>query len=103
MFTIKYVRQWLGNQESYSLQKPVRNRFKTANVRVTSIHEQWEIYLFSMAYVVDANDGIHFLLFTIDILSRRIWIRPLKNKTAKVVLEAMKSILLEQKTKKSAS
>ena len=32
--------------------------------------------------------------------SKRIWIRPLKNKTAKVVLEAMKSILREQKPKK---
>ena len=53
-----------------------------------------------IANLTDEIDGINFLLFAIDILSRIKWIRTLKQKTAEVILEAMKSILREQKPKK---
>ena len=33
VFTVTYIKQWLSNQDAYSLQKPRRHRFKTANVR----------------------------------------------------------------------
>ena len=93
VFTIRYIKQWLSNQDAYSLQKPRRHRFKTANVRVTAIGEQLDIDLLSMANLADENDGIRFLLCAIDILSRKLWVRALKNKTAKEVLSAMKDIL----------
>ncbi|XP_053390201.1 uncharacterized protein LOC128553113 [Mercenaria mercenaria] len=93
LFTITYIKRWLNNQDAYSLQKPRRHRFKTANVRVTSIGEQLDIDLLSMSNLADENDGVRFLLCAIDILSRKLWVRPLKNKTDKVVLSAMKDIL----------
>ncbi|XP_053380052.1 uncharacterized protein LOC128548709 [Mercenaria mercenaria] len=93
LFTITHIKRWLNDQEAYSLQKPRRHRFKTANVRVTSIGEQLDIDLLSMSNLADENDGVRFLLCAIDILSRKLWVRPLKNKTAKVVLSAMKDIL----------
>ena len=80
-------------QYAYSLQKPRRYRFKTSNVRVTSIGKQLVIDLLSMSNLADEYDGVRFLLCVIDILSRKLWVRPLKNKTAKVVLTAMKDIL----------
>ncbi|XP_053408185.1 uncharacterized protein LOC128559759 [Mercenaria mercenaria] len=42
-FTISYVKQWLNDQDAFSLQKPRRHKFKTANVRVTAIGEQLDI------------------------------------------------------------
>jgi hypothetical protein len=93
VFTKAYIKQWLNDQDAYSLQKTRRHKFKTANVRVTSIGEQLDIDLLSMANLADENDGVRFLLCVIDILSRKLWVRPLKNKTAKVVLKAMKDIL----------
>ena len=39
------------------------------------------------------NNGVRFLLCAIDILSRKLWVRSLKSKTAKEVLRAMKDIL----------
>ena len=65
---------------------------KMANVRVTAIGEQLDIDLLSMANLAAENDGMRFLLYPIDILSRKPWVRALKNKTAKEVLSAMKYI-----------
>ena len=93
MFSISYIKQWLRDQDAYSLQTPRRHRFKTANVRVTAIGEQLDIDLLSMANLAPENDGVRFLLCAIDILSRKLWVRALKNKTAKEVLSAMKDIL----------
>lgn len=92
-FTIAFIKQWLSNQDAYALQKPRRHRFKTANVRVTAIGEQLDIDLLSMANLATDNDGVRFLLCAIDILSRKLWVRPLKSKTARAVLSAMKDIL----------
>ena len=93
VFTITYINQWLNDQDNYSLQKSRRHRFQTANVRVTAIGEQLDIDLLSMSNIADENDGVRFLLCAIDILSRKLWVRALKNKTAKEVLSAMKDIL----------
>ena len=93
MFTITYIKQWLSNQDAYSLQKSRRHRFKTANVSVTSTGEQLDFDLLSMANLADEHDGVRFLLCAIDILSRKLWVRSLKSKTAKEVLRAMKFIL----------
>ena len=100
VFTLNYISRWLSNQDAYALQKPVRHRFKTANVRVTSVNEQWDIDLLSMLNLSDENDGVRYLLFAIDILSRKVRVQPLKNKTAKSVLEGMKAMLKDVKPKK---
>ena len=46
-----------------------------------------------MSNLAKDNDGVRFLLCAIDILSRKLWVRALQNKTAKDVLSAMKEIL----------
>lgn len=48
VFSLGYITKWLSGQDAYALQMPVRHRFKTANVRVTTINEQWDIDLSSM-------------------------------------------------------
>ena len=51
-----------------------------------------------LAFVQDVakkNDGVNYLLVVIDILSKYVWVRPMKNKTACSLLEAFGSILSE--------
>lgn len=100
VFTLEYITKWLSKQDAYAIQKPVRHRFKTASVRVTSINEQWDIDLLSMINLAEENDGVRFLLCAIDILSKQLRIQPLKNKTAKAVLRAMRLMLEDAKPKK---
>ena len=95
VFTKHFVSEWLNDQDAYALQKQTRHRFKTANVRVTHLGEQLDIDLLSMANLKQHNDGVQFLLCAIDILSRRLWVKPLINKTGPSVLKAMKDILKE--------
>ena len=53
-----------------------------------------------MAFVQDVakeNDGVNYLLVVIDVLSKYVWVRLMKNKTACSLLEAFGSFLSEGK------
>ncbi|XP_053388750.1 uncharacterized protein LOC128551851 [Mercenaria mercenaria] len=92
-FSLNFIKQWINDQDAYALQKQRRYKFKTAQVRVSSIGEQLDVDLLSMFNLAEYNDGVRYLLCAIDILSRKLWVEPLKDKTAKSVLSAMKTIL----------
>ena len=95
VFTQNFIQKWLDKQDSYSIQKQVRHRFKTQQVRVSSIHEQFDVDLMSVGNLSKENNGIRYLLCVIDVFSRYAWVRPLKSKTAKYVLTALKDIFRE--------
>ena len=72
------IRKWLQNQDNYSLQKHEFEKYDVNLADVTSLSQQ--------------SDGIQFLLIVIDLFSRHLHIRPLKNKTSNIVLEAFQDI-----------
>lgn len=82
---IHKIRKWLQNQDDYSLQKPVRRRFKRAQVVVAGPDEQLDIDLMDMQSLAKTNDNVRFLLVAIDVFSRFAWVVPLKDKTGKNV------------------
>ena len=102
-FTKEFITQWLQKQESYATSKQVHRKFKMASVRVSSIGEQYDADLMSVGNLSKENEGVKYLLFVIDIFSRYLWVEPLKDKTAKTVLHAMKKIFREKKPKKLRS
>lgn len=83
----------MSNQDDYSLQKPTRHPYKRARVVVSDIDNQWDANLADMSSLSKYNKGIKFLLVVIDIFSRFLWVQPLKNKTAKEVVEGFKHII----------
>lgn len=96
-FSKTYLQKWLNGVDAYSVQKQARHKFKTAQVRVTSIDSQFDADLSYVGNIAKENDHIHYLLFVIDIFSRYLWVRPLKDKTAKSVLAALKEVFGERK------
>ena len=102
-FSLHFIKKWLNNQDSYSLSKEPRHRFKTSRVLVTSIDEQYDVDLTSVENLKKYNDGIRFLLFIIDIFSRHLWVKPLLDKTAKSILKATKEVFSERKPLKLRS
>ena len=68
----------MQNQDNYSLQKHEFEEYEADLADVTSFSQQ--------------NDGIQFLLIVIDLFSRHLHVRPLKNKTSNIVLEAFQDI-----------
>ena len=59
------------------------------------IDSLWEADLAFVQDVAKENDGVNYLLVVIDVLSKYVWVRPMKNKTARSLLEAFDSILSE--------
>ena len=102
-YSLSYIKQWLHNQDSYSRHKPVKHRFKTAKVRSGGLNHQFDIDLADVQNLSKYNDGIRYLLFLIDVFSRYLRVVPLKDKTAKSILQALKSVFSEVKPKKIRS
>ena len=96
-FSKAYLQKWLNGIDPYSIQKQVRRKFKTAQVRVTSIDSQFEADLSYVGNIAKENDNIQCLLFILDVFSRFLWIEPLKDKKAKSVLNALKRVFAKRK------
>ena len=61
------------------------------------IDSLWEADLAFVQDVAKENDGVNYLLVVIDVLSKYVWVRPMKNKTACSLFEAFDSILSEHR------
>ena len=89
------IRKWLQRQEAYSLQRAVRRRLKRNKVITTGIDDQWDADLMDMSKYAKENDGFTFILVVIDIFSKFIWMRALKDKRGQSVSVAFTDILQE--------
>ena len=80
--------------DSYSIYKQAKKRFKTRPVVAFTIDHIWDMDLLTIPRdMVDVNDGFRFILGAIDIFSRHVFVVPLMNKRAPVVLQGVKDLL----------
>ena len=93
--TRKEIRKWVESNLSYSLHKPSRRTFKRNKVYAPETDSLWEADLAFVQDVAKENDGVNYSLVVSDVLSKYVWVRPMKNKTARGLLEAFDSILCE--------
>ncbi|CAC5359492.1 unnamed protein product [Mytilus coruscus] len=94
------VKKILRGIEAYSVQKPARRNFKRNRVIVSGIDEQFDGDLASMENVSSFNSGVKFLIVLIDVYSRFLIIRSLKDKKSASVMKALKNIFTQTNTKK---
>ena len=87
------VQKWLSKQDTYTLHKPVRWRFKRGRVFVDSMDEQWQADLADLASLSKYNKGFRYLLTCIDVLSKYAWVIPLKDKKGTTLVSAFRTIL----------
>lgn len=87
------VINWLRAQDTYTLHKPIRRRFPRRHYAVDNIDDVWEADLVDLRSLKDDNDGMVYLLVVIDVLSKYVWIEPLRTKTCAAVTEGFKRIL----------
>ncbi|XP_060604913.1 uncharacterized protein LOC132757608 [Ruditapes philippinarum] len=91
------IRQFLHNQESYSLHKPVRRRFQRNHVVSAGIDDLWMADLIDMVKFANWNDGYKYTLLVIDTFSKYVWLQPLKSKTGEDVAKAFQQIFIISK------
>ena len=78
--TRKQVIDWLTEQETYGLHKPVRRRFARRKIYSRGIDYLWHANLVNMSHLVEENDEYRYLLTVIDVFSKQAWVKKLKKK-----------------------
>ena len=66
------IRQWLQEQDSYSLQQQTKRKFKRNRVISDGIDALWDVDLADVSNLTKYNDNIKFLLIAIYVFSRYI-------------------------------
>ena len=87
------IRTWLRQQDTYTLHRPVRYRFKRNRVIVRGIDKEWEADLVVMDSLSKENNGYKYILTVIDVLSKYAWVEPLKAKSGENLVKAFEKIL----------
>lgn len=93
--TLKHATEWLRGEDTYTLHKPARRRFKREQIFVNGLDHQWSTDLVSLIGLADYNGGHKYILCIIDALSKFAWARALKDKTNDSVIRAFKSVFAE--------
>ena len=93
------VRDFLAKQDTFTLHKQPRGKFKTRKTLAKGVNYLWQGDLISKINLSRYNRSYKYILVIIDVLSRFAYTRPLRNKTGKTVSEAFESIIAESGNK----
>ena len=85
--------QWMQDEDLYQLHKPSRKTFPRRPTIVQGIDHLWQADLSDVSSIQRQNNGYRFLLFIIDAFDKHGWVRPLKDKTAKSITQAVQDVL----------
>lgn len=92
----KDITNYLSKQDSWSLFKQVNTRNRQRRkVHVYRKNQTWGADLLDVSNMSRRNNGVTFLLVVKDFFTRYCWVKPLKGKSAPVVLQAIQTILNE--------
>jgi hypothetical protein len=69
--------------------------YMTERVGNICTYDQWDVDLMDMTKFSKYNCGYNFILVAIDIFSKYVWLRPLKDKRGESVMKALKNIFAE--------
>ena len=64
--TLRKTRDWLMNEDTYTLHKPIKRRFLRRKVFVVGIDQLWQIDIADVARISSHNDGYKYILTIID-------------------------------------
>lgn len=81
------------------LHKPARKHFPRRRVIVKGLNDLWQADLVEMLPYAGINKGFKYILVVINVFSKYAWCQAVKNKSAKEVTLAMKTILSQCKHK----
>ena len=92
--SLKDVKKWLQDKDSYTLLRPVKKIFHRRSIITTGIDHMWDADLADVSNTSQSNDDTKFLLIVIDIFSRFLWVQPLKSKSSKDVVDGFTAIFM---------
>jgi hypothetical protein len=87
------IQNWLEGELAYTIHKPRRKVFPRNPIIATHIDNNWQADLAVMKKYKKFNKGFSYILVVIDVLSRFIWVEPLKSKDGPETTKAFENIL----------
>jgi len=94
------VRNFLADELAYALHKPARRHYKRNKTYVSGIDAQWQADLVDVQDKSKRNGGFRYLITCIDIFSKFAWVIPIKDKSAKSMVEGFKRLFKESRGRK---
>ena len=89
----------VNKQLAEELHKPVIKKFKRRKVKVRFIDNIWATNLAEMGSIFSKNKNVKYLLCVIDIFTKYAWVKLLKDKKCKAVLNAFIEVVNESNQK----
>lgn len=90
--TKKDVQNVLIEQKSYTLHKPRRIKYKRLKTIPIGFMTNMQADLADFQRISKYNDGFRYLLVTVDILSRQIFVTPVKSKSSPDMIIAFRNL-----------
>jgi len=84
--------EYLEGKDEYTVNKERRTNFKRNPIIVTNLQQQYQMDLADMSKYKNENDGTTFLLVAVDCFSSLASVRPMKNKSGKEMILALKKV-----------
>ena len=94
------VKNWLLDQDTYNLHRPIRKKFKRNRIIVSGIDDTWQADLIDLQNFSKENNGFKYLLTVIDVFSKYAWVFPIQNKTNKAIISSFQKIFQKRRPKK---
>ena len=88
--SVKDVIDWLRSQRTYVLHRYTKTEFNRRKVLVPKHQHQYQADLMFVNTLEKDNDGVKYLMIIIDCFSRFLVVVPMKEKSAKASLAAIK-------------
>ncbi|HEX4851419.1 MAG TPA: transposase family protein, partial [Puia sp.] len=86
------VKKFLEANHAYTQHKRVIRHFKRLPILAPGLHTHWQSDLADMQLLAKHNNGYSYILVCIDVLSRKLYSEPLRNKTAESMKDAFDAI-----------
>lgn len=87
------LNKFLNTKDSFTLFRPKRKQFPRNYYMVTGIGDLMECDLLEIGNVKNFNKGKRYILVAIDVFSKKLYARALKNKQSKTTADAMQEII----------
>jgi hypothetical protein len=91
--TSDQIRKWLMSQEASTVHRGIKRKFRRNRVLAVYRYDMMDADLADFSSMSKENDGYNFLLMAIDILSRKLYAVPIKNKGNVEIIRGMKIIM----------
>lgn len=90
--SLKSIRQFLQDEDAFSLHRPLSYKFKRNRVVTSGIDQLWDIDLADVSNIEGFNKNVRFLFILIDVFSRYLWVVPIPNKKHSSIVDGLKHI-----------